>query len=270
MSYDNLFWGDTDTLNHSQWKIKAESLLADRDIFTPHANKAFPLGAIAETRDGRKFRYCKNDSTQIAKNLLVQGAASGTAAFVDELQTGYTITAGDKTFDLLITTANGFSDGDLIDGYLLVNQGTAATDEGDLYIIKNNKWTTSDTVINIEISDAGGARNAMAATSNVTFIKNLYRDVIVKPTALTGVVIGATTTIVSASYYFWAQTTGPASVIVDAGDTIVVGEPVGHPGTSGTAGSVGLVANDGTDPVYGTAIYAAAAADYALVNLTIG
>ena len=43
MSYDNLFWGDVDTPNHSQWRIKAENLLPDRDIWTPTATKYFTL-----------------------------------------------------------------------------------------------------------------------------------------------------------------------------------------------------------------------------------
>ena len=236
------------------------------NIFTPTSDQKHMLGMIYETNDGREFRYCKNGSTEIAKNLMIQSEAIDAQA-IDILQTGYTLTAEETKFDLLITTPSGIADGDLIDGHIIINQGTAATDEGDLYVVKNNKWTTSDTVINIEIADEGGVRNAMAATSNVTFVKNLYRDVIVKPATLTGVMLGSTTTIVTASYYFWAQTKGVASVIIDTGDTVVVGEPLGHIDGSGTVGSLGLVATAATDTVVGTAISAAAGADYGLVLL---
>ena len=247
---------------------ESAQLYADRNIWTPTADQKHMLGMEFSTNDGRTFRYCKNGSTALAKNLLVQSEAPA-AGLVDELQTAYGVSAGEKVFDVLVTTGNGLSNGELADGIMIVNQGTSATDEGDIYVIKTNKWTTSDTVLSVEIADEGGVRNAIAATSNITIIKNPYRDVIVKPTALTSTVVGVTTSIVAADYYFWAQTKGPASVLVDAGDTIVIGEPAGQPGTAGTAGAIGLVANDGTDPVYGTVMYAAAAADYAIINLSI-
>jgi hypothetical protein len=239
------------------------------DIWTPHATQQVALGMILELDDGtnRAFRYCENGATEIAKNLVIQAEALDAQA-LDVLQTGYTLSVGEKRFDLLITTANGISNGDLQGGTLLINQGTAATDEGDEYYISNNKWTTSDTVINIEIADFEGIRNAMAATSNVSFIKNRYRDVIVKPTTLTAEILGVTKTIVSANYFFWAQFRGPTSVIIDTGDTVVVGEPCGHIDGSGTAGSLGLVSTHATDLVVGHVIHAAAGADYGLVNLT--
>jgi len=263
MSYDNY--------NHEYRRNglhESAQLYSASNLWTPTEDQKHMLGMEFSTNDGRTFRYCQNGGTALAKNILVQSEAEA-AGLVDELQTAYGVSAGEKVFDVLVTTGNGISNGDLVDGYLLVNQGTAATDEGDLYIIKDNKWTTSDTVLQIEIADEGGVRNAIAATSNITILKNRYRDVIVKPTALTAEVVGATTSIVAADYYFWAQTKGPASVLVDASDTIVVGEPAGQPGTAGTAGAIGLVANDGTDPVYGTVMYAAAGADYALIDLNI-
>jgi len=273
MSYDNLFWGGLDKAgvdvpNHSQWRIKAENLLSAVNIFTPTTDKRFPLGAIAETRDGRRFRYCKNGGTALVKNVMVQTPAQD-AQQIDTAQTAYGASAGVKKFDVLMTTANGISAGDLIDGYLIVNQGTSATDEGDMYIINSVKWTTSDTVLNVEIADAGGLRNAIAATSNITVIKNIYRDVIVKPTTMTGPIAGCNQTIVAASSYFWAQTRGPASCIIDTGDTVLIGDPVGHIDSSGTAGSCGLVSTFATDPVFGHVIHAAAGADYGIVNLNI-
>ncbi len=273
MSYDNYFNGGlnragVDVPSHTQWRIKAESLLAANDIWTPTADKKFPLGAIAEARDGRLFRYCKNAAVALVKNVMVQGAVPDPQT-LDVLQTGYTLTVGDKLFNLLATTGNSISNGDLIDGYMIINQGTSVIDEGDMYIIKDNKWITGDTVISIEIADQGGVRNAMAATANVTLFKNLYHSLIVQPTTVTGYVIGSTLTIVAADYYFWAQTKGVASVIIDTGDSIIIGDPLGTLSTgNGTIGSVGLVSTFATDVVFGICVYAAAGADYGLINFT--
>ncbi len=263
MSYTN--YSHLDNGRRSKLAEPAQ-LTADANLWTPTSDQKHMLGAEFTTDDGRTFRYCKNGSTQIAKNLMIQSELIDAQA-VDILQSGKTASVGDTVLNLLITTANGLSDGDLVDGWIIVNQGTGATDEGDMYVVKSNKFTTSDTAIKIEIADAGGVRNAIAATSNITFVKNLYRDVIVKPTTLTAVMLGVTTTIVTASWFFWAQTRGVASVIIDTGDSIVVGEPLGHIDSSGTPGSLGLVATAATDTVVGTAISAAAGADYGIVLL---
>lgn len=263
MSYENYSHLD----NGRRSKLSEPSqLTSDANLWTPTSDQKRMLGAEFTTDDGRTFRYCKNGSTEIAKNLVIQSEAIDAQA-IDILQSAKSVAAGDAILNLLITTANGLANGDLVDGWIIVNQGTGATDEGDMYVVKSNKFTTSDTAIKIEIADAGGVRNAIAATSNITFVKNLYRDVIVKPTTLTAVMLGVTTTIVTASFYFWAQTRGVASVIIDTGDTVVVGEPLGHIDGSGTAGSLGLVSTAATDTVVGTAISAAAGADYGIVLL---
>ena len=268
MSYSNY--------NHSQRRSKLaepSQLLSAANLFTPTADQKYMLGAEYSTDDGRKFRYCKAAATVINKNLMIQGAVQDAQQF-DNLQnvTSPTQTAGLTQFDIDIITASGIANGDLIDGYLIVNQSAAASGDdeaGDMYVIKNNKWTTSDTVLNITIADAGGLRNAITATSNITVIKNPCMDVITKPTTMTAPIVGASLVTVTASYYFWAQTKGPASVLIDTGDTILIGDPVGHIDSSGSAGSVGLVSTYATDPTMGKCMYAAAGADYGLINLSI-
>ncbi len=261
MSYDNLYYGA-----QSQWRIQAEKLYSGCNIFTPHASQKFPLNAIAESRDGRKFRYCKNGATEIAKALMTACEAVD-AQQVAKIQTAYGAAAGDKKFDAIFTTGSGIVDHELIDGYLLVNDGGTAM--GDMYLIKDNYWVTSDTVMMFEIADEGGLRNAVLVTDDLTMVKNKCRDVIVKPTTLTGPVVGVTLTIVPANYYFWAQYKGWAPMIVDNGDTIVTGEPVGHIDGSATAGSVGLVATHATDTVFGACVYPSTADEVAIIDLNL-
>ena len=77
MSYDNLDY----SADQSQWKIKAEVLYAANNIFTPHTDKKFPLGAQAESRDGRLWRYCKAGAA-ITKAKVIQSVA-GTGNWQD-------------------------------------------------------------------------------------------------------------------------------------------------------------------------------------------
>jgi len=239
-------------------------LKAASDLFHPTADQKYPIGALYTDRDGGKYRYCKDSGTGITKALMAQSPVV-TATLEDELQTAYGVAVNAVKFDCLVTTASGLADHDLIDGWMLVNQGSGA---GDMYLIKDNIWTTSDTVLNIEIADTGGIRTAIAATDNITLVKNKYRDVVVAPTTKTGQPIGVPLVTVTASYYFWAKTKGPAPLLVDGSETLVVGDPCGEPETHDTAGAVGAMgAHTATE--WGIVMYAAAAADYAIVDLKL-
>jgi len=224
------------------------------------------LGAIYETDQGDRYKYCKNDSTEIAKALLIQTSAPD-AQQKASTQTLYGASAGDTKLDAVFTTGSGIADGDLVDGFLLVSDGGTAM--GDFYTIKTHKWTTTDTIISIEIADAGGLRNAIAATDDLTIWKNQCRDVIVKPTTLTGVVIGVTLTIIPASYYFWAKTNGLCAITCDNGDDILIGDTVGNIDGSTAVGCVGLVSTFATDVVFGVCAYDSAVDEVGLFNLQL-
>jgi len=269
MSYDNLFWGDIDTPNHTQWRIKAENLLADRDIFHATSTKYFPLGAIAESRDGRRWRYCENGAVALTKALVNQ-AAVGTANWQNEAQdnTPSVPSAGDK--NVTVVCASTASAHDFIDGYLTVEDETG---EGNMYIIKDNKAGTANATsgydIEIEIADAGGIRTAWtAASGEITLTKNKYKDTIVFPTNPTNVAVGVNHIAVAANYFYWAQVTGPCPVIVDSTDTIVVGDWVAV--GANTAGQVCLmdVAAEG-DTFIGYVMRAAGGSETAIIDLHI-
>ena len=241
-------------------------LVAAANLWTPTVDQKHMLGCIYETNQGDRFKYCKNGTTAIAKAYLIAAEAiDGDQACT--VQTLYGADAGDTVFSILATTGSAISDDELVDGYLLVSDGGAAM--GDLYTIKSNKWTTGDTVMQVTIADAGGLRNAIAATDDVSFFKNQCRDVIVKPGTLTSPMLGVTTTIIPISYYFWAKVKGVTTIIRDNSSTIVVGEPVGHIDGTTDIGCIGLVATAATDTVVGTCLFASANDEATLVNLQI-
>lgn len=273
MSYDNYFWGGLDRAgvevpNHSQWKIKAESLLADRDIFNPTTTKKFPLGSIAEARDGRRFRYCENGGTALTLALGNQSPV-GVAGWQDEIQTNNPDLAsvGDKLITVTVTTT--VTAGDLIDGYLTIEQGTGSD---HMYLIKDCKTgvanaTTGFDVV-VEIADQGGLRAAFAVTSNITLTKNKYKDTVVFPTNPTGPPTGVNLVAVPIGNFYWAQTLGPCPVIKDATDTIIVGDICTF--ADNVAGQVGLsdAAADG-DTIAGIVMRAPAASETAIVDLRL-
>jgi hypothetical protein len=261
MSFENYNHEYRRSINCEPSQINSES-----NLWTPTADQKAMLGMIYETDQGDRYKYCKNAAVQIEKAHLVQTSAPD-AQQKAKVQTLYGADEGENKFDILATTGSGISDGDLVDGYLFINDGGTAM--GDLYIIKTHKWTTGDTVMSVEIADAGGLRNAIEATDDVTIWKNQCRDVITKPTTLTGPIIGATQTIIPASYYFWAKVKGVVSLIVNNGDTLVDGEPCGHIDAGTGAGEIGLIATAATDLCLGSVIYASTADEAALINLSI-
>ena len=251
MSYDNLFHGDVDTPNHSQWKIRAESLLADRNIFKSTAIKYFPLGAIAETRDGRRFRYVENAAASCAKACMCESSPP-VANWLEQVQTyGVAGVVGDKKY--YINLAATAAAGDFIDGYLMAQDVTDGT-LGDFYIIKNNTVGVADATsgydITLDIADNGGLRTAMPVTVEITVVKNKYKDILtVAAAAAAAVPVGVPLVTLTASYFGWVQTRGPAPLLIDT-DTVVVGDQVGEPDDTNVAGGAGIHAV--TFPIYGT------------------
>ena len=244
-------------------------LVAESNLFTPTVDQKYMLGCRFELNDGRAFRYCKNASASITRARMACGLPPDSES--EEIaQTGQATAVGEIKFDVLMTTANGITNSSLIDGYLWVNKSpTDSSTVGDFYIIKDNKWTTSDTVLNLTIADEGGIRQAISATDEISVIRNRFRDVKVNPTSQDAAVVGVPLVDVTASYYFWAQYRGVCPLIMDASDAVVIGAPVGKPGTAGTAGGGGVVENDGTDAVWGTVVSAGAADEISLVDLMI-
>jgi len=238
------------------------------NLHTAEATQKFALGTILELDDGtgRKFRYCKNGGSSLSKALMTVACLLD-AQQLAYVQTGYGVAADVIRFDVRAATGHTITDHELIDGTLLVNDG--GTSMGDMYHINDNYFTTDDTVINVELAEP--IRNAVVATDDFTFIKNKCMDVIVAPTTQTngGQAVGVARCTVAVGYYFWAQYRGYCAILVDNGDTIVVGEPCGTPGTHGTPGGVGLVANDGTDEVWGTVAYASTGDEAAIVDLML-
>lgn len=236
------------------------------------ATQKYALGCELELDDGtgRMFRYCKNGGAELSKALMTVACKLDTQQLAKE-QTDYGVAAGVTKFDIFCTASHEIIDHELIDGWLLVSDGAKAM--GDLYLINDNYFTTDDTVINIELAEP--IRTTVVATDDFTFIKSKFMDVIVAPTTQTngGQAVGVARCTVPVGHYFWAQYRGYCAIIVDVNCVtslvLEVGEPCGEPGSQGTAGGVGQVADDGTDEVWGTCVYASLYDEVAIVDLML-
>ncbi|NIP54504.1 MAG: hypothetical protein GWN55_10505 [Phycisphaerae bacterium] len=239
-------------------------------LFTPTSAQRHAMGRILHSNDGtgRMWRYCKNGGTALTRAFMVSSEAPS-ANGLEIVSTGYTMSVGDIRFEMLLTTSNNYSDHELADGYLYMNRSaTAGSTVGDTYLIKDNWWYTSDTVMTVELADENGIRTAVVATDELSVMKSPFRDVVVTPTTQAAIIVGIPNVDVTANYYFWAQYRGPCAVIVDTSETIVIGEPCGYPATPNVAGAIGPIGAD-TDTYIGNAMTVGAAAEPSMVMLNI-
>jgi hypothetical protein len=235
-----------------------------QSIYEVSATQNYKLGTLYHNR-GRTFRYARAGGTQLAKNLLNAAAAQDAQAITSTIQTGYGASAGDVTFDVLLSTGNAWSDDSLIDGWLHVSDGGAAM--GDLYRIRSNKWTTSDTVMSVTLEDTGGLVRAIAATDDVILYANQAALTVVSPTNPVSDLIGVALTIVPINYYYWAQFRGLTSILVDGTDTIVAGDTVTL--SDSVAGTVHLNDSEADDVFVGVCVATGAVSEASLINLNL-
>lgn len=235
-----------------------------QSIYEQSLTQKYTLGTQLVYGDGRKFRYTKNGGIALAKAYMTSGATV-VANVQAETQTtsGASAVVGDQEIIVDVTSASAITDDLYAEGFLTVDSSTAI---GDIYkIVACTLLTATTAKLLLETS----IRTAFSATSVISLHKNRWRDVVVYPTTATQPATGIPLIAVTINYYCWLQTGGEAPCYVDTGDTIVIGEPVGKPGTHAVAGACGLVENDGTDEVWGTVRYVAAGGAVACINLKL-
>ena len=230
-------------------------------IFEESATQEHRLGARFIDGD-RIFRYAKNAAVGLSKALMTQTQVVDTDTH-EIIQTGHTWAVNDISGTMLITTGGTWVDNEFVDGYFFGNQVASAI--GDSYRVLASEITSDDTILKLELETP--IRNAVLATTEMSLIPNRFYDVVVFPTTKTGYAAGVPLIDVTASYYFWAQTGGPAPVIVDTGETVVIGDTVSLPDTSSVAGACGVRLT--LEQSWGNVLLVGAAAEPALVNLNI-
>ena len=234
-------------------------------IYEQSADQKYHVGTKVEFADGRVFRYAQNGGTALSKALMTSSEALNARA-VDELQSTYGTSAevGDLEIDIDVTTGGTWVENDFADGFLIVNK---ATGMGDIYKIAANKINVSDSTL-MRIRLETPLRTALDATSELTFVKNAWRDVVVMPTTAEGTPTGIPLIAVTANYYCWLQTGGYAPCLVDTSETLVKGGPVGYPASPNVAGAVGDI-EVVTDATWGIAVYVATEAEAAIIDLKL-
>ena len=189
------------------------------DQANPYAQSAtqlFPLGTELIYGD-RKFVYVHMNGAVTAGKLLQQPPhvahhINCTVTNEDAPADGSFSHAVGSTKISIETNGTNLVADEFAEGYLQVNDQEG---EGQLLKIKSNPAHVHGTDPSVVITTYDPLTTAIVKNSSqVSLLKNPYKDVIVAPTAETGAVVGATVIDMTDEYYGWAVTSGPASLLV--------------------------------------------------------
>ena len=189
------------------------------------------LGTRGVTPDGRIFYYAENSGTAIDHGgYLVDGIAAVAAHDMDLAATATSAGATSFTSGTSLTVTKDQYKG----GYVYFNDGPG---QGETYKVKSNTAVSSATGLSITVDEPDGIKTALTTSSLFGLMYNPYKDVKIidgDGTMTTGV-LGVTTAPVTADYFCWIQTSGPASVRLGAqvgivGDALTVSQASGESG----------------------------------------
>jgi len=188
--------------------------LTEEHIRAQSATQVHPLGTKGVTRDGRTFRYAQAGAAISIGRVLQARAPSTNWSDDNNFNTGYAIGTTKVTIHIVSTAAHS-SEGTtnyFKDGYLMVNHGTGLGAMSQIY--KQGGWDTATASgLKSTVHIRGGLKAAVTSGTEVGFILNPYKKVVMAPKAQTNAVVGVSPiAVVVATPYFWMQTGGTAAV----------------------------------------------------------
>lgn len=194
-------------------------------LFAQSVTKKEEIGALRITRDGRKFRYCKNGAGALAAGNAVAAVAIAAGIMNEACASAHAI--GDLQVTETITAGVAYAENYFAGGMFQVNDDTG---EGHQYLIESSSYcSAAGTSITLTLADP--IRVALvAATSEFTLAPSPWMAVTTTTTE-ENLCVGVAPIAVTAAYYFWAQTGGPGLAVI-AG-TPAVGEVLTLSGTAG-------------------------------------
>jgi len=190
------------------------STMFQQGLFAESATQKQKLGTVRWTDDGRKFIYVQATAAAIAAGIVVSKAVAPqlcTVAAADAAD------AGSKKITLTLTgapTLNLYRD-----GFLVITSGVGI---GAMCKIRGNSADDVPAAGRCTFYLYDGIPVALTtAGQTISIYASPFDGVLINPAVANGDAttgerpLGVTTRIITLSYYFWAQTWGLASVLLD-------------------------------------------------------
>lgn len=183
--------------------------LTSQDARQVSASQQHKLGTIAESADGRAFRYSQAGASNLAAGLV--NVAPARLANHSNIAVAVDTAAGARKVTVTLGATAATQD-QYKHGYLVVNDGAGV---GVAYCITGNAAAASGTSCDVYLEEAV-AISLTAASSKVSLQPSAFSGAIVHPGSSTAFLAsGSNNVAVAAGSYFWSQVRGVASVLSD-------------------------------------------------------
>ena len=236
---------------------KGGSQYATANPYAESATQLFPLGSKL-IYGNNTYRYVGIGGTAVTAGKLLQQPA------VVSDHANMSATAAVAAGETAISVETGGTDITLnqyANGYLWVND---VAGEGQMLRVKSNPAHDHSADPSIVITCYDALATALTTNSQLTLLADPSNDLIVAPAAETGALMGATVIDLTADYFGWAVTSGPAALLTVG--TLVVGNAAVRSG--GTAGGV-APATDNVLMEVGDVMAVSANTEYSLINMNL-
>lgn len=235
--------------------------LSGQDVNTSSAVQQMPIGAYAETSDGRGFRYSLVGAVSTVPGKIYSGPAMDSTNYTPAGGIGVSAAAIGAT-QVTLTTSLTIAANALAGGYLVTD---VTPGQGYIYRIVGNTAVSGATGCVITLADPIVV--ALTTSSKVILQPHPYSGIVVSPaSALANLPVGVASSIITNAQYGWLQTYGPAAVL--SGVATSVSTP-GVPVTPSAATAGSTIVATAVLPTIGWAMHLFTATEYQAIYLTI-
>jgi len=179
--------------------------LTNQDAQKVSDTQLHALGSIAETADGRVFRYTGAGATALAAGKVTIAPAK--VANHTNVAVAVAANVGDTQVTLTLgataATVNQYKD-----GYLVINDADGV---GQTLRINGHAAAASSGSLVISLEDP--LATALTTSSKACLVYNPWSNAAISSSAAALVTTGAPVVAVAASSFYWSQTGGTASVL---------------------------------------------------------
>lgn len=225
--------------------------LTSQDVPLTNPNKLHTLGAIAETEDGRVFRYTQAGAVNLAAGKVT--IATAKVANHTAIAVALAAKVGDRQVEVTLAATAATVD-QYAGGYLTV---VDAAGVGQNLRILTHPAAASAGNLMVQLADP--VHTALTTSSKVSLVPNLWSNSIISTASASVVTTGSPVVAVPATYCYWSQTGGVASVLSDGiiakGAEAIVSASVGGALTTDLAASVTQVVGFAPEATVDTKYY---------------
>jgi hypothetical protein len=182
--------------------------LSAQDARKTNATKVHRLGTVAETADGRVYRYARAGAVDLAAGKVNTGTARIANHTINAVATAAAV--GDRSINLTLAGGTATTLDQYADGFATVIDSAGV---GSAYRVEGNPVIAGSGTGRVNIAE--GIATALTTSSKVSLIYSPFDLSIVAASAVALPANGTNNVAVTANYYFWSQTGGIASVLSD-------------------------------------------------------